>query len=535
MSSAENPAMRTIGAKEQRAIEEAAAAAGTPPAVLMRRAGKALAERILSLRAERGEEQVAILCGAGNNGGDGYAAAVFLHEQNVALRLYESENAARAGGPDAQAFRAACLARGIQPELFKEYVPAPGIILDAVFGSGFRADRPVSEEFRQLVARVQEARARKQAYVLSADLPSGVQADNGSTAEAVIPADETLCFICPKTGVYSYPGRKFTGRINMHDLGLGETFINEVWEREQFCTPSVLTSSEVSAWRPARAADSHKGSFGRLAVLAGSVGLAGAAVLAGRAALTAGVGYVDLLVPEQIYPAVLTAVPSVLSQPLPKEAGERLALWRESLLKCSAALAGPGLGANADRELILAAAAEAPRLVLDADALNLLGRLETLESGRAALKDRQKRGLEPAVLTPHPGEFSRLCPEYADLVALDRINSAAALARLTGSAVVLKGAGTVSAFPIGLEQPEIWINSTGNAGMAKAGSGDVLSGLLASFLAQKLPLKEAVLSAVFLHGLSADIRAGELTERALTPEDILEGLPAAFRQAGWDK
>jgi len=526
--------MRTIGAIEQRFLEDEAAAEGIPTGVLMERAGRALVERILALQAERGGP-VSILCGPGNNGGDGYAAARFLFGQVPELYVYEVKFSQGSRGADALANRAACLQLGIQLMESAEFSPTRGIILDAVYGSGFQAERNPHPDFVALCQSVEASRRQFGATVLSADIPSGVQADNGAVGTAAIQADETLCFIMPKTGAYSYPGRKFAGRITVNDLGLSEEFINEVWEKHFFSTPSVITENEVRAWQPARAQDSHKGSFGRLAVLAGSVGLAGAAVLSARAAEMGGVGYVDLLVPQEIYPAVLSVVPSALSQPLPAEAAAKLSLWREKLQTCSAALVGPGLGKKLDLDLVLAGIAGAPRLVLDADALNLLAAPENLKHGRAALLERVNHGLEPAVLTPHPGEFSRLCPEYARTVAQDRLASADALARMTSSAVVLKGAGTVVAFPVQDCDCELWINSSGNAGMAKAGSGDVLSGLIASLLAQKLPLREAVLSAVFLHGLSADLRARDLTERALTPEDTLSGLPEAYRQTGWDR
>ena len=527
--------MKTIGAKEQRLIEEEAASGGTSAGVLMERAGRALAERILGLQAERAGGPVSILCGPGNNGGDGFAAARCLHGKVPDLRIYEEQPSSGVWGADAQANRAACLALGLKPHGHADFLPTSGILLDAVYGSGFRAERSPRPEFITLSQKLAASRGQFGAYLLSADIPSGVQADNGAVCEGAFQADETLCFILPKTGVYSYPGRAFSGQITVNDLGLGAEFIAQIWEKHGFRTPSVVTDSEVRAWRPIRAADSHKGSFGRLAILAGSVGLAGAVVLSTRAAEMGGVGYVDLLVPPEIYPAVLSAVPSALSQPIPAGKGAALALWREKLENCSAALVGPGLGKTADLALVLEAAARAPRLVLDADALNLLAAPANLERGREALRARRKRGMEPAVLTPHPGEFIRLCPEFARDVFRDRIASADALARLTGSVTVLKGAGTVIAFPGNAEAAEIWINSSGNAGMAKAGSGDVLSGLLASFLAQKLPLQSAVLSAVFLHGLSADLRALELSERALTPEDTLWGLPQAFLHSGWDK
>ena len=361
--------MRTIGANEQRVIEEEAALAGLTAGALMERAGRALAERILRLHAERGGP-FSILCGPGNNGGDGYAAARFLYGQIPELYLYEDKSSPESRGDDAQANRNACLQHGIEPRALADFAPEPGTILDALYGSGFRADRSPHPDFITLSRRVEVSRQQYGAYLLSADIPSGVQADNGAVSQGAFQADETLCFFLPKTGVYSYPGRKFAGQISVNDLGLSAEFITQVWEKHQFCSPSVLTASEVRAWRPARARDSHKGSYGRLAVLAGSVGLAGAAVLCGRAAEIGGVGYVDLLVPEEIYPAVLAALPSVLSQALPTDAEARLKLWREKSQICSAALVGPGLGKEFDLALLMDAIANAPRLVLDADALN---------------------------------------------------------------------------------------------------------------------------------------------------------------------
>jgi NAD(P)H-hydrate epimerase len=436
---------------------------------------------------------------------------------------------------------------GITPQPFSEFEPTDGLIIDAVYGSGFRADRPLSPEFERLARKVNQARMEHSALVLAVDLPSGVQADHGQVAPTVIQADETLSFLYIKTGLVSYPGHKAAGQVYVHDLDLPESFLEQVWQQQNLHTPSALTAEELRAWRPQRPMDAHKGTFGRLAILAGSPGLAGAAILSGRAAEISGAGYVSLTVPAEIYAAVLEAAPSLLSAPLPEEplvqealAKAQLSFWTQRLENCDAALVGPGMGKSTPKRpdllsLVMAAIAEAPRLVLDADALNLLTGPDALEAGRAALRTRTQSGLEPAILTPHPGEFRRLCPEMAAMVEQDRIACAEALAALTTSVVVLKGAGTVIAFPPKQDRHEVWINTSGNAGMAKAGSGDVLSGLLGSLLAQRLPLREAVCGAVCLHGLAADLQAKLLTERALTPEDIIMGLPGAFRQVGWDK
>jgi len=538
--------MRTIGANEQQILEKAAAEAGIPTLLLMESAAHAVAERALQLVAEHDLQRVMVLCGAGNNGGDGYATARMLLGRVQHLQVFEAE-AAEDNQGDAHLNRQICLNLGITPQPFSAFKPSDGLIIDAVYGSGFKADRPLSAEFESLARKVNQARMEQGALILAVDLPSGVQADHGQVAPTVIQADETLSFLYIKTGLVSYPGHKAAGKVHVHDLDLPESFLDRVWQQKRLHTPSALTAEELRAWRPQRPTDAHKGTFGRLAILAGSPGLAGAAILSGRAAEIAGAGYVSLTVPAEIYTAVLEAAPSLLSAPLPEKplgqgtiAAAQLDFWKQRVESCDAALVGPGLGKSTPsrpdlNSLVLAAIAEAPRLVLDADGLNLLAEPDFLETGRAALRARTQSGLEPAILTPHPGEFRRLYPEMAATVERDRIACAETLAALTSSVVVLKGAGTVIAFPPEQGTQEVWINTSGNAGMAKAGSGDVLSGLLGSLLAQRLPLREAVCGAVYLHGLAADLQAELLTERALTPEDIISGLPDAFRQVGWDK
>ena len=538
--------MRTIGANEQQILEKAAAEAGIPALLLMESAAHALAARALQLVEEHKFQRVIVLCGAGNNGGDGFATARLLLGRVLHLQVFEAEAAANNQG-DARLNRQICLNLGIIPQPFSEFEPTDGLVIDAVYGSGFKVDRSLSTEFERLARKVNQARMEYGARVLAVDLPSGVQADHGQVAPTVIQADETLSFLYIKTGLVSYPGHKAAGQVRVHDLDLPESFLDQVWEQKGLHTPSALTAEELRAWRPQRPMDAHKGTFGRLAILAGSPGLAGAAILSGRAAEMSGAGYVSLTVPAEIYAAVLEAAPSLLSAPLPEEPLEQGAIgtaqldfWKQRFKGCDTALVGPGMGKSTPKRpdllsLVMAAIAEAPRLVLDADGLNLLAEPETLEASRAALRARTQSGLEPAILTPHPGEFRRLCPEMAAMVEQDRIASAEALAALTASVVVLKGAGTVIAFPPEQGKQEVWINTSGNAGMAKAGSGDVLSGLLGSLLAQRLPLRVAVCAAVYLHGLAADLQAELLTERALTPEDIILSLPSAFRQVGWDK
>ncbi len=532
--------MKTIGAVEQRIIEDAAARIGIPTLLLMEQAARAVADRALALLPYLPCQRVTILCGGGNNGGDGYAAARMLLDHVPELRLFEVEAIARNQG-DARLNREACLGLGLVPEPLDHFQPSGGVIVDALFGSGYKADRLPSAEFIDVVEKIAISRSEHAARVLAVDLPSGVESETGRVGQAVVCADETLTFVLPKTGMYSYPGRKYCGTIRVCDLGVPPSLIEQVWETEGFRTPRVVDVQEVRGWKPAVQTDSHKGSFGRAALLAGSPGMAGAAILAGRAALKAGCGYVYITVPESIYPAVLEAAPSLLTTIVPDWGKSDLpeGFGQTFLEGKDAVLIGPGMGSEAQRSralqrLLNEVIGEAKRLVLDADALNLMAGADCLANYRERLQARTAAGLEPAILTPHPGEFARLCPEGADLVLQDRIRAARMLAELTGSVIVLKGAGTVVVFPDGGDPPETWINASGNVGMAKAGSGDVLSGLLAALLAQGLPLRQAVLAGVYLHGLAGDVMAQELTSRALTPEDTLAGLPAAYRQVGWE-
>jgi len=275
--------MRTIGSNEQRIIEKAAAEAGIPTLLLMESAAHAIAMRALQLVAERGFRKVMVLCGAGNNGGDGFATARLLLGRVQHLQVFEAE-ASKDNQGDAHLNRQICLNLGITPQPFSEFEPTDGLIIDAVYGSGFRADRPLSPEFERLARKVNQARMEHSALVLAVDLPSGVQADHGQVAPTVIQADETLSFLYIKTGLVSYPGHKAAGQVYVHDLDLPESFLEQVWQQQNLHTPSALTAEELRAWRPQRPMDAHKGTFGRLAILAGSPGLAGAAILSGRAA-----------------------------------------------------------------------------------------------------------------------------------------------------------------------------------------------------------------------------------------------------------
>ncbi len=525
--------MRSMGREEQQTIDRLAVEElGLTTAILMEHAAMAIAREVLDMKADH----VSFFCGRGNNGGDAYAAARLLLDRVNEVRVYEEENAAESLSGDCAQNRNVLLKLGVTPRPFEAYESREGeIAVDALFGTAFRIERGMPDSYETILKRLAAAGAKGAIRVLAVDLPSGIEAESGRVHPACLKADRTLTFIYPKTAIINYPGRKYAGEIRVDDIGLPASWIERVWQERDFSAP-VIVDSTFFREKFGREADSHKGNNGRVTLMAGSTGMGGAAVLAARAAICGGSGLVRLVVPDSLYAAVLEAVPSALVDVLPEKPEARVEWWQEKIRDQDAVGIGPGIGSRTEDdsrrfELIMEAVLTAPRLVLDADALNILAKPELIDWGRAVLRMRHENGLEAAVLTPHPGEAKRLLPEEAQLVTEDRIAAARRLAELWSSVIVLKGAGTVIAFP---KEEKLFINTSGNPGLGKGGSGDLLTGLMLSFLGQKLGLETAVTAAVYLHGLAADFASLEKGERALNPEDLLFYLPKAYRSIGWD-
>lgn len=516
----------TIGRATQLDIDTAAMyELGIAGSLLMEHAALSVAEVVRKRYADRRASAISIFCGQGNNGGDGYAVARLLLASGLEASVYEPAARKENSKSDADVNRQILINLGQSIHRFSDYGAKENeIVVDAVFGTAFRLDRPLSTEIRDLFIKINNAKND----VIAVDLPSGVEADSGRVHDFAIKADLTVSFIAPKTGIVNYPGRKYAGDIHIANLGLSETWVRSIIDRHPWRDPRSIDGAELKqrADETAREADSHKGSNGRIAILAGSSGMGGAAVLAGRAAISAGCGLLSLLVHENQYAATLNALPSALISVMPTEYAARLAWFTKETQQKDAVAIGPGMG-QSDPTLIFNAIAHAKRLVLDADALNILA--NTMEESRAALRERMARGLEAAILTPHPGEARRLLPEAADLVGEDRLAAANLLAETWSSAVVLKGAGTVVVVPEG----HVWINTSGNPGLGKGGSGDLLTGILVSLLGQGLSLETAVIAAVYLHGRAADLLAVETGERGLEPEGILQKLSDVFDEVEW--
>ncbi|MGI6150588.1 MAG: NAD(P)H-hydrate dehydratase [Christensenellales bacterium] len=480
---------------DERAIREW----GIPSIRLMEQAAKALSKRAAELAGS--SKSALIFCGPGNNGGDGVGAAIDLMGAGFDVRVLLVGERQKMSGDCAEMERRLLGLGGILEDFDEngEY-PADsyGVIVDALFGTGFRG------RLSGPAAAAAEHMNRAKAPVVSADIPSGVHADTGSVLGPAVRADATVSFSLPKIGHFVEPGYVHCGELTVADIGVPNELLDGV---------ATGVYAVHSAKLPKRRRISHKGDYGKVFICGGCTGYTGAPTLCARSAVRSGAGLVYLGVPEDIYAITAAKNDEAMPFPLPGDGSGRLgeeALPRmlERADSCDVTVLGPGLGRSEGLTRIVRAFLRQTnaRLVLDADALFALDK-ETL----VALK-------QPAVLTPHEGEFARLFWPVSD-----RLNDAKRAAEESGCVVVLKGHRTITAFPEG----EVFVNTTGNPGMATGGTGDVLAGVIAALLCV-LPKKQAVPYAVWLHGRAGDLCAGRLGEYSLTAGDMIKALPFAF-------
>ena len=490
---------------DRRTIEEH----GVPSLTLMENAAAALAEKAAEIAKK---PNAAVFCGSGNNGGDGIAAARLLKGKGFTVRAFLVGSREKLT-PDSRAMEERLKACGLTLEDWtnddkqKAFTEDSGVVIDALLGTGLNS--PVRGRYTEVI-RWLNGLGRP---IVSADVPSGVSADTGAVLGEAIDADATVTFGGPKVGQFVEPGCIKAGALTVADIGiLPDTEINGTVKSFAF------TGENARQTLPKRPPLSHKGDYGKLLLLGGSVGFTGAPWLAAEAAVRSGAGLVYLGVPEDIYS--IEAVKCVEAMPFPVRAregkinGQDPAVLRElkkRLSSCTLCLAGPGLGRGPGPEALILWLLERCRvpLILDADGINALaGHIDWLD--RAAC---------PVVLTPHEGEFARLGGRIGE----DRLGAARAFAEGHHCVLVLKGHRTITALPDG----RCWVNTCGNPGMAKGGSGDVLSGVLAA-LAARLPLEQAIPLGVWLHSRAGDLAAAKYGENSMTPSDMLAALPEAF-------
>lgn len=461
-------------------------------------------------------KQAAVFVGPGNNGGDGTAVAGLLRKEGWQVRVFLAGDRSKLT-PDHREMERRLSELG---GTLEDFDPADGgqtafalgadVIVDALFGVGLNS--PLREPGASAVRLMNCAPAP----VVSADIPSGIEADTGRVLGDAVEAAVTVTFSMAKPGLFVGRGALHAGKVVIHDIGIPA----EIPGEEVFPVEAV-TGDMVRSWLPPMPRDGHKGTFGKVYALAGSVGYTGAPVMATRAAARCGAGLVFLDVAEDIYPVVAVRCDEVMPRPipLPAQAGAMSMEVLEQVLgrvqKCDAALIGPGICESPETADLLCGMMEQTTcpLVLDAGGLNLA----------AAHMDMLGIHRGPLVLTPHDGEFARL---GGDLSHGDRLGEARRFAREYGCVLVLKGHGTIVAAPDG----RALVNTTGNPGMAKGGSGDVLSGMILALLGRGIEPFYAAAAAVYLHGLAGDLCAEKLGEWGMLPTDMIEMIPHAIQK-----
>jgi NAD(P)H-hydrate epimerase len=486
---------------------------GIPALTLMDRAGRGVADAAAELAGPRG--RFVVVCGGGNNAGDGYVAARLLRAAGRDARVMALVPA-HILSPDARAVREQAERAGVPID---DGVLAPlaagvgDVVVDAIFGTGLR--RPPEGLFAGAIAAIEVARIGG-ARVLAVDVPSGLSADTGRPLGPCVRADRTVTFAFLKRGLAIHPGVALAGVISVVDIGIPPQAARRV---PVGC--ELLVEAEARVLVPPRAPDAHKGDAGRLLVLAGSPGKSGAAHLALLGALRGGAGLVTLAARPEVLPLALVGRPEAMSLTLPGDGplgkGDVAALVAAAR-EVDALAIGPGLPRGpetADALRTLLAKAGKPAIV-DADGLNALADDPSKLAGLGV----------PLLLTPHPGEMARLCGTSIAEVQADRIGVAIAKAREWKATVLLKGARTVVADP---EGPPAII-PTGNPGMATGGSGDVLTGLCGALLAGGLPPESAGRVGAWVHGRAGDLAAVRQGERGLVAGDVGEHLGAVWAE-----
>lgn len=507
------------GAEVRAADARAIDALGMPALALMESAGRAVAEvvhaRVCVAGGPRPAQTIAVVCGKGNNGGDGLVAARLLRDWGHAVLVVLCAEPGSLSA-DAAVQLGAAQAMGLEIVDASDldafaHLPPPGAyaaVVDALFGTGLTGE--VHGAAAEAIAWMQGARAP----IVAVDLPSGLCADTGRVLGVAVRADETVTFGASRVGHWSFPGAAHVGRLTIADIGLPASAMSgdapERW---------LLQARDLATAFAPRPADGHKGTFGHVYVLAGSPGRTGAARLSSEAALRAGAGLCTLGLPREAFRLMAGNLVECMAE-VAFDTGEVAISSAERLAgrinRLDAAVLGPGLPADVETGELLAALL--PRLevpsVIDAEALNLLARR----------KDVFELGA-PRVLTPHPGEAARLLGRGIGEVQSARFEAAATLADDTACVVVLKGAHTLVASPNG----RTWLCPAGNPGMGTAGMGDVLAGIIGALLARGLEPLEAARAGVLWHALAGDVAAARATQTSLTASDLVAALAEVER------
>ncbi len=515
--------MKVVTAAQMRQIDsDTIEGIGIPGIVLMETAGTEIVRAIR--RHYPSAQHIGIFVGKGNNGGDGLVIARQLaHDGHDVSIFLVSSSESFAGEARINLDIATELGLHIEEILTEDRLKESelrftscDLLVDAIFGTGLHS------VVRQPIAGIINTINDLPIPVLSVDLPSGLDADTGCPLGTCINADTTITIGLPKRGLLVHPGAEFAGDLEIIDIGFPQQVIDN-----QEINANLTTEALAVEWIPVRHPASHKGNVGRVLVVAGSLGMTGAATLTSEAALRAGAGLVTLAIPKSLNSIMEVKLSEVMTLPLPEtEFGSLNVSAVTPILDyaektASVLVIGPGLSQHPEtvafvHQLITEIQQQKlrTRMVIDADGLNALAHEKESIS---------KLGSE-TVLTPHPGEMSRLTDNTIQTLESNRIGAAEEFVKAYNLTLVFKGAPTITAYPNG----DIWINSTGNPGMATAGMGDVLTGVIAGLMAQNLTTEIASTLGVYLHGFAGDIAAEKIGTHGLIAGDVLRSIPQAI-------
>jgi len=490
---------------------------GIPGLVLMENAGRAAADVVIEEFPHA--DSAAVFAGGGNNGGDGFVIARHLMGQGVGVTTYLAASPAKYRGDALANLRALKKSGGEVVELggsVRKYKQAD-LIVDALFGTGL--DRKIEGFSKRIIEFINSQPVPR----IAVDLPSGIDANTGFPLGAAVRADVTVTFVLPKIGISIYPGLDYAGRIYVADITTPKSLEKDI-------PYELLTRLSVGGILKPRRPDSHKGTYGHLFILAGSPGKTGAATLASSGALRAGTGLVTVGIPASLNDIMEVKTTEAMTEPLPET--DLRTLGRVSVKRAKEIIAnkktalaiGPGISTTEETRAFLfeiIRSCEIPA-VIDADALTLI-------AGEPGILLRAKA---PLVLTPHPGEMSRLTGIPTDDIERDRIGVSLEFARKHKVILVLKGARSLVTTPDG----RVYVNTSGNPGMASGGMGDVLTGIIGGFLAQRIPPEDAARLGVFVHGLAGDSCASERGQAGIIAGDLADALPRTLAGLpGWDE
>jgi NAD(P)H-hydrate epimerase len=497
---------------------------GIPSLVLMENAGRSCADRLLQILQDKvgapEEASVAVVCGRGNNGGDGMVIARHLHNRGVYVEvflLFEPDRLT----PDARVQYEMLRKLDVECRIVRDqegvedlrtYLEEVHLCVDAIFGTG------LTSALNGIVKDVVEEVNLSMAPVFAVDIPSGIDASTGRILGEAVRADYTGAFGLLKLGHVLLPGSIHCGETEVYDIGIPSKAVFDIDIKTEVLDERVVKS--VFSIRPP---DFHKGDAGRVYIVGGSPGMTGAPCLAGQAALRMGAGLITVVVPASLRPIVESKLMEVMSIGVADEGGgyflrSMVPELVERISRADVVVIGPGMGAHKEGAEFMAALLPRIRVpfLIDADGLNALaGRTELL-----------KTAVAPCILTPHPGEMSRLTGESIEAIEASRIGSAQHFAEERNVTVILKGARTVIATPKG----DVFINTTGNPYMASGGMGDALTGMVAALASQGLSPTDAACTGVFLHGMSADILLRRHPMSAVSATDVIENIREALQQ-----